>query len=305
MGSWVVYGLGAETDNLPGFMVMTSMGKKDLSAQPIASKLWNSGFLPGQFQGVPLAGKGDPISYLGIPPGCSMEQQRQLVTAINAINAGFEREVEDPEISTRIAQYEMAFRMQTSVPKLLDFSAEKTATFEKYGCVPGEQSFAANCLVARRMIEQGVRFVQLYHRDWDHHAKVKEGIRLKALETDRACWALVSDLKERGLLQDTLVVWAGEFGRTPMSQDGNGRDHHNKGFSIWLAGGGITPGLTYGATDDLGYGAVQNPMSMHDLHATVLHLLGIDHERLTQRFQGIDAKLTGVEPCQVVHDILA
>jgi uncharacterized protein (DUF1501 family) len=199
----------------------------------------------------------------------------------------------------------MAFKMQVGVPDLMDTRNEPSDVFDLYGCQPGDGSFAANCLLARRLAERGVRFIQLYHKDWDHHGGVKQGIELKAKEVDGACAALVTDLKRRGMLKDTIVVWAGEFGRTPMSQGGDGRDHHNKGFSIWLAGGGITPGLCYGATDELGYAAVENPVPVHDLHATMLHLLGIDHERFSIKFQGLDARLSGVEGAKVVREILA
>jgi hypothetical protein len=212
--------------------------------------------------------------------------------------------VDDPEISTRIAQYEMAFKMQISVPDLMDLKDEPAQILELYGCAPGDGSFASNCLLARRLAERGVRFIQLYHKDWDHHGGVKQGIVYKAQEVDRACMALVTDLKQRGMLDETLVVWAGEFGRTPMSQGGDGRDHHNAGFSIWLCGGGIQKGLVFGATDELGYSAVQNPVDVHDLHATVLHLLGIEHTRLTVKFQGLDARLTGIAG-KLINGILA
>ncbi|RFC46515.1 MAG: Uncharacterized conserved protein, DUF1501 family, partial [Verrucomicrobia bacterium] len=210
----------------------------------------------------------------------------------------------DPEIATRIAQYEMAFQMQASVPDLMDVSAEGAKTLELYGCQPGDGSFAANCLLARRLAERGTRFIQLYHKDWDHHGGVKEGVALKAKEIDRACMALITDLKQRGLFDDTLLVWAGEFGRTPMSQ-GNGRDHHNKAMSVWLAGAGIQGGMVHGATDDLGYAAVEKVTTVHDLHATMLHQLGIDHNGFSFKFQGLDARLTGVEGARVIKEILA
>jgi uncharacterized protein (DUF1501 family) len=213
--------------------------------------------------------------------------------------------VDDPEIATRIAQYELAFKMQASVPSLIDISQEKPETLELYGCKPGDGSFASNCLLARRLAEKGVRFIQLYHKDWDHHGDIKEGIRLKALEIDRACMALITDLKRRGMLDDTLIVWAGEFGRTPMSQGGSGRDHHNKAMSVWLAGAGVQGGIVHGATDELGYAAVENVETIHNLHATMLHQLGIRHESFTYKFQGLDAKLTGVEPAEVITKILA
>jgi hypothetical protein len=304
MGSWVTYGLGAETEDLPGFVVLTSLGRGGQN-QPIAARQWSSGFLPSRFQGVQLRGKGDPVLYLSNPAGISRSQQDDVVRAVGTINTAYDALVHDPEIATRIAQYEMAFRMQTSVPELVDTSGEPQQILELYGCRPGDGSFASNCLLARRLAERGVRFIQLYHKDWDHHGGVKNGVELKAQEIDRACAALIRDLKQRDMLEDTLIVWAGEFGRTPMSQGGDGRDHHNKGFTIWLAGGGIKGGLQYGATDDFGYAAVQDVINVHDLHATMLHLLGIDHARMTVKFQGLDAKLTGVEPCRVIRDILA
>ena len=303
MGAWTTYGLGSESEDLPGFVVLTSLGKGGQN-QPIAARQWSSGFLPSRFQGVQLRGNGDPVLYLTNPPGMSREQQHDVVQAVNSINANYDAIVDDPEIATRIAQYEMAFMMQASVPELMDASKEPAHTLDLYGCKPGDGSFASNCLLARRLAERGVRFIQLYHKDWDHHGGVKEGIRLKAEEVDRACMALITDLKQRDMLKDTLVVWAGEFGRTPMSQGGSGRDHHNKGFSIWLAGAGIQPGMVYGATDEFGYAAVENPVSVHDLHATMQHLLGIEHHRLTYKFQGLDVKLTGVEPSSVVQRIL-
>jgi hypothetical protein len=263
--------------------------------------------LPSQFQGVEIRAKGDPVHYLVNPPGVSRRQQGEIVHAINSINREHDGVVEDPEIQTRIAQYEMAFQMQASVPGLLDTSDEPEYLRESYGCAPGDGSFASNCLLARRLAERGVRFIQLYHRDWDHHNGLKEYLPEKARETDQACAALVRDLRERGMLDETLVVWAGEFGRTPMAQTNKGapgRDHHNKGFSIWLAGGGIKRGLTFGATDELGYAAVENVVTVHDLHATMLHLLGVDHARLSIKFQGLDVRLTGVEGATPINGIL-
>ena len=308
MGSWVTYGLGSDASDLPGFVVLVSLGA-GRSPQPIAARQWSSGFLPSRFQGVQLRGRGDPVLYLSNPPGISHGQEHDVVRAINLINARYDHIVDDPEISTRIAQYEMAFQMQTSVPGLMDTANEPEHVRQSYGCTPGDGSFASNCLLARRLAERGVRFIQLYHRDWDHHNDLREFFPQKARETDRACAALVTDLRERGLLDDTLVIWAGEFGRTPMAQTnkgGPGRDHHNKGFSIWLAGGGIKRGITWGSTDELGYAAVENAVTVHDLHATMLHLLGIDHLRFTYKFQGLDARLTGVEEkAQVVRGILS
>ena len=304
MGAWITYGLGSVAENLPGFVVLTSLGKGGQN-QPIAARQWSSGFLPSKHQGVQLRAKGDPVLYLTNPPGISSAMQHGDIAAINAMNQQRDALVHDPEIATRIAQYELAFKMQASVPDLMDLSKEGAKTFELYGCTPGDGSFASNCLLARRLAERGTRFIQLYHKDWDHHGGVKEGIAFKAQEVDRACMALITDLKQRGMLDDTLVVWAGEFGRTPMSQGGNGRDHHNKAMSIWLAGAGIKRGMVYGSTDDLGYAAVENVTTVHDLHATMLHQLGIQHEAFTFKFQGLDAKLTGVEGGKVIKDILA
>lgn len=303
MGAWVTYGLGSEAANLPGFVVLTSLGKGGQN-QPIAARQWSSGFLPSRFQGVQLRSKGDPVLYLGTPAGMKLEQQGADIDAINALNKQHSHLVNDPEIATRIAQYEMAFQMQASVPELMDVTGESASTLELYGCAPGDGSFAANCLLARRLAERGVRFIQLYHKDWDHHGGIKDGVALKAQEIDRACMALITDLKQRGMLESTLIVWAGEFGRTPMSQGGSGRDHHNKAMSVWLAGGGVRGGLVYGATDELGYAAVENVATVHDLHATMLHQLGIQHDSFTVKFQGLDAKLSGVEGGKVLKDIL-
>lgn len=303
MGSWATYGLGSDSEDLPGFVVLTSLGKGGQN-QPIAARQWAAGLLPSRFQGVLLRSKGDPVLYLSNPPGVTHAQQKDVVDAINIINAKYDTIVDDPEISTRIVQYEMAFKMQTSVPELMDIKPEGTKTLELYGCQPGDGSFASNCLLARRLAERGVRFIQLYHKDWDHHGDIKEGIAFKAQEIDRACMALITDLKQRGMLDETLIVWAGEFGRTPMSQGGNGRDHHNAGFSIWLCGGGVKPGLVYGATDELGYTAVENPVDVHDLHATMLRLMGIEHTKLSVKFQGLDVRLTGVAG-NAIKDILA
>ncbi len=304
MGSWVTYGLGVESEDLPGFVVLTSLGKGGQN-QPIAARQWSSGFLPSKHQGVQLRSKGDPVLYLTNPPGVSRDAQGGDVDAIAALNLHRDPVAADPEIATRIAQYEMAFKMQASVPRLMDVTAEDPKTLALYGCVPGDGSFAANCLLARRLAERGVRFIQLYHKDWDHHGGVKDGVALKAAEIDRACMALITDLRQRGLLEDTLIVWAGEFGRTPMSQGGSGRDHHNKAMTVWMAGGGIKGGVVHGQTDELGYAAVDKVATVHDLHATMLHQLGIDHEAFTIKFQGLDAKLTGVEPSKPIREIIA
>jgi hypothetical protein len=303
MGSWITYGLGSESEDLPGFVVLTSHGRGGQN-QPIAARQWSAGFLPSRFQGVQLRGKGDPVLYLSNPAGVSRELQRDVIGAVNAINQKTNELVDDPEIATRIAQYEMAFQMQASVPGLMDVSQEPASVLDLYGCKPGDGSFAANCLLARRLAERGVRFIQLYHKDWDHHGNLKNDIKLKAVEVDRASAALLKDLKQRDMLRDTLVIWGGEFGRTPMSQGGSGRDHHIAGFSIWMAGGGIRGGVTHGATDEFGYAAVEDVVEVHDLHATMLRLLGLDHTRLTYRFQGRDFRLTDVRG-HVVQKILA
>jgi hypothetical protein len=301
MGAWLTYGLGAETEQLPGFVVLTSVGGGQ--NQPIASRQWHSGFLPSRFQGVPFHSKGDPVLYVKNPPGVTNERQRDIVSAVQSLNQFRNKTVADPEIATRISQYEMAFRMQTSVPDLVDISQETKETLDLYGTKGGDGSFAANCLLARRLAERGVRFIQLYHRGWDHHGGIKGAVANTAKLVDQGAAALIKDLKRRDMLKDTLVVWAGEFGRTPMAQ-GSGRDHHIKGFSIWMAGGGIKGGTSYGATDELGYHAVDDIFPVHDLHATMLHLLGVDHKKLNYRFQGRDFRLTDVHG-NVVKQILA
>ena len=304
MGSWLLYGLGAESDNLPGFIVFVSQGKGG-GAQPVSARQWSSGFLPSRFQGIQFQSKGDAVHYVGNPDGVSPGTQQQVVEEVNRLNGMLGEERNDPEIATRIAQYEMAFRMQASVPELTDFTSEPQKMLDLYGVKqPGDGSFASNCLLARRLAERGVRFIQLYHRAWDHHGDIEKNMPIAARETDQASAALIIDLKQRGMLDDTLVIWGGEFGRTPMGQ-GTGRDHHINAFSLALAGGGVRGGMTYGATDELGYKSVENVVSMHDLHATMLKLCGIDHERFSVKFQGLDAKLTGVEPCKFVDGILA
>ncbi len=302
MGSWLTYGLGSESDDLPGFVVLTSDGHFG-QAQPIASRQWHSGFLPSRFQGVRFYSKGDSVLYMGNPGGVDRGRQRDVVDAVRALDSIEEEVSADPEIATRIAAYETAFRMQTSVPELIDFGNEPRHILELYGADRVDGSFGANCLLARRLAERGVRFIQLYHRDWDHHGAVKQHSQGTAAEVDQGAAALVTDLKQRGMLKDTLVVWGGEFGRTPMAQ-GDGRDHHIKGFSIWMAGGGIKGGITHGATDDFGYGAVKDVVHVHDLHATILALFGIDHLRLVYRYQGRDFRLTDVAGT-VVKPILA
>ncbi len=306
MGSWCWYGLGAESQDLPGFIVLTSTAE-GRSPQPIHSRQWHSGFLPSRYQGVRLYSKGDAVHYIDRPRGVTTEQQRDVIDTVGSLNQLLNDRIDDPEIATRISQYEMAFRMQTSVPDLVDLSQEPKHILDLYGAQAGDGSFSTNCLVARRLAERGVRFIQLYHRDWDHHNGVKSFLSQLAPETDRACAALLTDLKQRGMLDETLIIWGGEFGRTPMAQSNKGdagRDHHMMGFSIWLAGGGIRGGMSYGNTDEFGYHAVENRMSVHDLHATMLHLLGVDHRRFTYRFQGRDYRLTDVAG-EVVAPLLA
>ena len=303
MGSWILYGLGSEADDLPGFVVLLSSGRGGQN-QPIAARQWSAGILPSKFQGVKFNSAGDPVLYIKSPQGVSVKLQHDSIEAINKLNMIENAAVDDPEIATRIAQYEMAFKMQSSVPGLMDMSKEPQSVLDLYGAHPGDGSFASNCLLARRLAEKGVRFIQLYHRDWDHHTGLKTNVALKAEEVDRATAALITDLKQRGMFDDTLVVWGGEFGRTPMSQSGDGRDHHIKGFSFMVAGGGIKRGISYGNTDELGYAAEENAVAVADFHATMLHALGIDHKRLTLKFQGLDARLTGIAG-NVIRDILA
>lgn len=301
MGSWVTYGLGSEIENLPGFVVLVSTGRFGQS-QPIATRQWHSGFLPSRFQGVEFRSTGEPVLYVTNPAGVDAARQRDVVETVQELNRLGNNMLDDPEVATRIAQYEMAFRMQTSVPRLMDIADEPRRILDMYGTRGGDGTFASNCLLARRLAERGVRFIQLYHRDWDHHGSIRSHVQGTAAEVDRPAAALLTDLKQRGMLDDTLVIWGGEFGRTPMAQ-GNGRDHHSKGFSIWLAGGGIRGGMSFGNTDELGYNAVENIVEVHDLQATILHLLGIDHRRLTYRFQGRDFRLTDVSG-NVVEEIL-
>ncbi|HLJ55132.1 MAG TPA: DUF1501 domain-containing protein [Chthonomonadaceae bacterium] len=302
MGSWLVYGLGSESRDLPGFVVLVSTGKFG-QAQPISARQWHSGFLPSRYQGIEFRSQGDPVMYARRPDGVTPERQKDVVDSVAELNRMEGAITADPEIATRIAQYELAFRMQTSVPDLMDVSKEPKAILDLYGTQGGDGSFAANCLLARRLAERGVRFIQLYHRDWDHHGSIKVHVAGTAREVDRGMYALLTDLKARGMLDDTLVIWNGEFGRTPMGQ-GDGRDHHMKAFSVWMAGGGVKGGLTYGATDEFGYNAVENVVHVNDLHATILKLIGIDHKRLTYRFQGRDFRLTDVAG-NVVDEILA
>jgi hypothetical protein len=300
-GSWTLYGLGSESQDLPGFVVLTSA--KGTSG---GASNYGSGFLPTMYSGVPFRSKGDPVLYLSNPPGVDSESQRAALNTLERLNQLSLGTVGDPEIAARIQSYEMAFRLQTSAPELMDISGESKQTLERYGINdPSEASFARNCLLARRLAERGVRFVQLFHEVWDQHGNLTGGVRQNAKDTDKPSAALVTDLKERGLLQDTLIVWGGEFGRTPMVQGGNdGRDHHNRCYSLWLAGGGIRPGTIWGASDELGFQPAENPVHVHDLNATLLHLLGMDHTRLTYRFQGRDYRLTDIHG-KVVDRILA
>src|SRR5829696_1051559 len=292
MGSWLLYGLGAETENLPGYVVLTSQGKS--GAQPVSARQWSAGFLPSKFQGIQFQSKGDAVHYVGNPEGVCQSTQRQIVEEVQRLNGFLAEDRIDPEIQTRIAQYELAFKMQSSVPELTDFKKEPKEMLEMYGVKePGDGSFASNCLLARRLAERGVRFIQLYHRAWDHHNNIERDMPGAARDVDQPCAALVKDLKQRGLLDDTLIIWGGEFGRTPMGQ-GTGRDHHILSFSTWLAGGGVKGGMTYGATDELGYRAVEDVVQVRDLHATMLHLCGLDHARLSVKYSGLDVKLTGV-----------
>ena len=307
-GSWVDYGLGSMNENLPTFVVMIS--KSGTKGQGLLGRLWGSGFLPSQHQGVKLRGVGDPVLYLSDPQGMDREGRRQMLDGLAQLNQLQYTDVGDPEITARIAQYELAFRMQTSVPELMETTQESAHTFEMYGeesKKPG--TFAGNCLLARRLVERGVRFIQLYHRDWDHHGGLPDRMVQQCKETDQASSALIQDLKQRGLLDETLVVWGGEFGRTAYCQGAitdttYGRDHHPRCFSLWLAGGGIKPGMVFGETDDYSYNIVRDPVHVHDLQATMLNQLGLDHTRLTYRFQGRDFRVTDIHG-KVVSEILA
>jgi hypothetical protein len=309
LGAWASYGLGTEAHDLPAFVVMISHGSGADSNQGLLDRLWGSGFLPSSHQGVKLRGSGEPVLYLSDPPGIDRALRRRMLDRLAQLNELQLRETGDPEIAARISQYELAFRMQASVPELTDLRNEPPAILDQYGPDarrPG--TFAANCLLARRLIERGVRFVQLYHRGWDNHNGLPLNIPKQCHDVDQAQTALILDLKQRGLLDDTLVVWAGEFGRTVYGQgglrDNYGRDHHGRCFSVWLAGGGVKPGFVHGETDDYGYNVVRDPVHIHDLNATILHCLGIDHERLTFRFQGRDFRLTDVQG-NVVRELLA
>ena len=303
LGAWTLYGLGSESRNLPGFVVFSS-GTKGPSG---GNSNWGSGFLPTVYQGVQLRSVGDPVLYLSNPPGIDDRAQREALDAINDLNRQRLAVTGDPEIATRINSFEMAYRMQASGPELTDLSSEPQHILDLYGVDPAESSFAKNCLIARRLVERGTRYVQLFHEAWDQHGNLKKDLQKNCLATDQACAALITDLKQRGLLEDTLVIWGGEFGRTPMVQGGgdDGRDHHPNAFTMWMAGGGVKPGVTYGETDEFGFNVTRDSVHVRDLHATILHLLGFDHHRLSVKFQGLDQRLTGVEPARVVKELLA
>ncbi len=309
LGAWVSYGLGTDNQDLPAFVVMISAGSRG-GDQPLYDRLWGTGFLPSQYQGVKLRSSGDPVLYISDPEGFDREDRRRSIDDIAKLNQESFKEFSDPEISTRISQYEMAFRMQASVPELTDMSDEPASTFELYGedaRKPG--TFASNCLMARRLAERGVRFIQLYHRGWDHHGNLPRGITVQAKLVDQASAGLIQDLKQRGLLEDTLVIWGGEFGRTvycqgKLTSDDYGRDHHGRCYTVWMAGGGIKPGVSYGETDDYGYSIAKDPVAVHDLNATILNQLGLDHSRLTYKYQGRSFRLTDVAG-NVIKPIIA
>ncbi len=311
MGAWTTYGLGSVSDNLPSFMVMLSRDRENSCGQLFYDYYWGSGFIPTKYQGVKFRSQGDPVLYLSDPKGLKRGMKKRVIDDINALNRRFHEEVGDPEIQTRISQYEMAYRMQASVPELTDLSKEPRHVLAMYGPdVERPGSFARNCLLARRMAERGVKFIQLMHAGWDQHRNITFQLETQCKDTDQPSAALVKDLEQRGMLEDTLVIWGGEFGRTPFGQGditdpkSHGRDHHGAAFSLWMAGGGVKGGFEYGRTDDYGYNVVENPVHVHDFQATVLHLLGIDHERLTYRFQGRRFRLTDVHG-HVVKDVIA
>ncbi|MFN3192337.1 MAG: DUF1501 domain-containing protein [Aureliella sp.] len=311
LGSWASYGLGSMNENLPAFVVLIAIPKNREQEQAISSRLWSAGYLPGRHSGVSFRSGNDPILYINNPPGVSSEVRKRSIEGINALNQFAYDSIGDPETQTRIQQYEMAYRMQASVPELTDISSETESTFELYGedaKKPG--SFAYTALMARRLAERGVRFVQVYHNNWDHHGNVAGRLPDQCNDVDRPCYALLEDLKQRGMLDDTLVIWGGEFGRTIYSQGGlskenYGRDHHPRCFSMWMAGGGAKGGAVYGETDEFSYNIVKDPLHIRDFHATCLHLLGFDHERLTFRYQGLDQRLTGVETAHVIQELIA
>ncbi len=312
IGSWLSWGLGSMNQDLPTFVVLhATHSNPNSNVQAISARLWGSGFLPGKHAGVSLRAKGDPVLFIKDAPGISRELRREMLDGLSALNQSTDDLVGDPEIQTRTQQYEMAFRMQASVPDLTDLSKESPKTMELYGPEAGTRgTFSNSALMARRLVERGVRFVQIFHRGWDQHGSLPRDLASQCKDVDQACYGLIQDLKQRGMLEDTLVVFGGEFGRTVYSQGAlsetdYGRDHHPRCFSLWAAGGGIKPGITYGETDEMSYNIVKDPVHVHDLHATLLHQLGIEHERLTFKYQGLDQRLVGVEPCKVVKGILA
>ncbi|MFO0951966.1 MAG: DUF1501 domain-containing protein [Isosphaeraceae bacterium] len=311
LGAWVSYGLGSENENLPTFVVLVAKPTNTEQVQAISARLWSSGYLSGEHAGVSFRSGGDPILYINNPPGVPPEVRRRTLDGLKSLNEMNYKSLGDPETRTRIAQYELAFRMQSSVPELTDLSGEPAGTYKLYGeeaRKPG--TFARTVLLARRMVERGVRFIQVYHNNWDTHANVAGRLPDQCRDVDQACWGLIQDLKQRGLLDETLVIWGGEFGRTIYSQGGlthenYGRDHHPRCFTMWMAGGGAKPGVVYGETDDFSYNIVKDPVHIRDFHATVLRLLGFDHTRFTYKFQGLDARLTGVEPSRIVKELIA
>ena len=310
LGTWLSYGLGSMNADLPTFVVMTPTWTGRREAQALYNRLWGTGFLPGKHQGVALRAQGDPVLYLSNPPGFSADTRRRMLDSLARFNQRTLESIGDPETQTRIDQYEMAFRMQTSVPELTDLSQESKETLDMYGPeVHQPGTFARSCLLARRMVERDVRFVQIFHRGWDQHEDIATNLPNQCHDVDQPCWALIQDLKQRGMLEDTLVVWGGEFGRTiycqgALTKENYGRDHHPRCFTSWMAGGGVKPGVVHGETDDFSYNVVKDPVHIHDLNATILHCLGIDHRRLSYRYQGLDVRLTGVEEHQPVHQIL-
>jgi hypothetical protein len=312
IGSWVSYGLGSLNEDLPTFVVLHASHSSPYSnVQAISARLWGAGFLPGKFTGVDLRAKGDAVLYLKDAPGLPRALRREMIEGIGALNRRSYDAIGDPEIQTRTQQFEMAFRMQSSIPDLTDFSGESEKTYELYGAdAKVRGTFANSALMARRLAERGVRFVQIFHRGWDQHGSLPRDLASQCKDVDQGCYALVQDLKQRGLLEETVIIWGGEFGRTiycqgDLSQTDYGRDHHPRCFTMWLAGGGVKPGFVYGQTDEMSYNIVENPVHVHDLHATILHQLGIDHEKLAFKYQGLDQRLTGVEPSRVVTEVLA
>ncbi len=310
LGAWLSYGLGTLNQNLPDFVVITATWTGPQEAQALYNRLWGSGFLPSKHQGVALRSQGDPVLFLSNPPGVDATTRRRMLDSLARLNQQTLDQFGDPETQARITQYEMAFRMQSSVPELTDLSNEPQHVLDMYGPdVLKQGTFAASCLLARRMAERDVRFVQIFHRGWDQHKNIGVDLPNQCKDIDQPCWALIQDLKQRGMLDDTLVIWGGEFGRTiycqgELTRENYGRDHHPKCFTVWLAGGGVKPGMVYGETDEFSYNITENPVHLHDLNATILHCLGIDHTRLSYKFQGLDMRLTGVEEQHPVHDIL-